>query len=365
MMKKYNTINDDIISENAPRVSVIVINFNGLNFLGPCLSSLEKLAYRNYEVILLDNNSSDNSVNFVKEYFPWVKVLALDRNYGFAEGNNKAAEIASGKYIAFLNNDTEVDTKWLTELIRVAELDENIGICTSKIYLLGQGRLLNSVGGTINLIGQGWDKGYLEEDFGQYDQITDVFDPCGAAFLIRKHVGSLIGYFEKSHFAYYEDVDIGWKTWLFGYKVVFVPNAIVYHKWRGTFCDVNSTFKIFLYERNRIMTFIRNFSTLTMIKLLPLLLINEFIRAMGYVIIFNEFRYISTRLNIYLCIIRKLPHILKTRNYIQKSRKIKDKDILKFFKTDVARFGELKSNKASLAILFLEAIMKFYKKFLM
>lgn len=345
-----------------PKVSIVVINYNGAKYLKDCFDSLEKLSYPNYEVILVDNASSDDSIEFTRENYPWVRMAALDKNYGFAEGNNKAAEVASGEYIAFLNNDTKVDADWLTELVKVAASDKNIGICTSKIYLMGEEGVLNSAGGTVNLVGQGWDKGYLEKDQGQYDQICEVFDPCGAAFLIKKELGERIGYFEKSHFAYYEDLDIGWKTWLFGYKVLYVPKAIVYHKWGGTFNTVDSMFKIYLFERNRLMTFARNFSSTTLVKLMPLLLVNEVIRTFGYILIYKNPKYLLLRVKIYASVLTRIPYIMNKRHYIQKERKFDDKWILRFFEDKVPRFKNLNDAQATMPIKLIEAIMKFYKK---
>ncbi|PIZ71178.1 MAG: glycosyltransferase family 2 protein, partial [Candidatus Portnoybacteria bacterium CG_4_10_14_0_2_um_filter_44_20] len=144
-----------------PLVSIIIPNLNGEKFLEDCLESLREQTCRNFEIILIDNGSTDNSVSRAKKFFPEVKIIKNQENLGFAKANNQGFEISKGEYIATLNNDTVVDRNWLKELVAVAEKDENIGMVASKILLAKEGNKIDSVGVNIALDGMTKQRGGL------------------------------------------------------------------------------------------------------------------------------------------------------------------------------------------------------------
>jgi len=218
------------------KVSIIIVNWNGKKYLSDCLTSVLNQTYPNYEIILVDNGSNDGSIEFVREKYPEVKITKLDKNYGFAKGNNigmkEALKDKDVKYIALLNNDTKVDKNWLSELVKVVASDEKIGICTSKILRMDK-LTIDSTGHVLRL-GMLADRGRNKIDRGQYDDKLDIFGACAAACLYKREMLEEIGLFDESFFAYYEDAELSWRAYKNGWKARYVPTSVVYHKGGGT-----------------------------------------------------------------------------------------------------------------------------------
>ncbi len=237
---------------NSPRVSVIIPNLNGRNLLGDCLISLEKQAFRDFEVILVDNASDDRSVDFVKDSFDWVeKIIENSENAGFAGASNQGISASSGEYVVLLNNDTEAHPAWLEELVKAADANPEAGMFASKTLFFDKRDIIDTTGHLFYPDGLNRGRGRLEVDEGQYDDKTDVFFPSGCAALYRRAMFDEIGIFDEHHFAYGDDTDIGIRGRLAGWKCLFVPGAIVYHHYSMT-TGMYSPAKVFLVERNRI-----------------------------------------------------------------------------------------------------------------
>ena len=206
---------------SSPKISVIIVNYNGKKLLEKCLESLFKIDYNNFEVILVDNNSTDGSMEFVTKNYPKIIVIKLDSNKGFAEPNNIGTKIAKGEYLLFLNNDTVTTTNFISEMVNVFEKDEKIAICQS---------LLLKPDGNIDSSGDFIDKmGIVYNSKTKTDEIKEISSARGACMLIRKKIFDKLGGFDEKFFFSFEDVDLGWRSWILGYKVVIVPNSIVYH----------------------------------------------------------------------------------------------------------------------------------------
>jgi len=208
--------------EKIPLVSVIIVNYNGKTHLEECLSSLEKIDYKNYEIILVDNNSTDTSVEYVKNTYPSITIIKLNRNYGFAEPNNIGAKNAKGDYLLFLNNDTTVNLNFISEMVNVLEQDPQIAICQS--LLLKPNGEVDSSGDFIDTLGRAYSSKNKE------NEVKKILSARGASMMVRKDAFWDLGGFDKRFFASFEDVDLGWRAWIWGYKIVLVPNSIVYHK---------------------------------------------------------------------------------------------------------------------------------------
>ena len=204
-----------------PKISVIIVNYNGKKLLEKCLESLFKIDYNNFEVILVDNNSTDGSMEFVTKNYPKIIVIKLDSNKGFAEPNNIGTKIAKGEYLLFLNNDTVTTTNFISEMVKVLEKDEKIAIC--KSLLLKPDRNIDSSGDFIDKMG------IVYNSKTKTDEIKEISSARGACMLIRKKIFDKLGGFDEKFFFSFEDVDLGWRSWILGYKVVIVPNSIVYH----------------------------------------------------------------------------------------------------------------------------------------
>ena len=169
-----NNIFKDNMRQNdktEPFVSIIIVNYNGAKYLHECLNSIKKIEYRSYEVIIIDNASSDDSIPIIKNEFPWVRMVKLSNNFGFANGSNIGSKYANGEFLVFLNNDTKVDTEWLSELVKVIISDNSIATCGSKMFFYG-GDIINHAGASITLLGNSFDIGFGQKDSDEYNKQT-------------------------------------------------------------------------------------------------------------------------------------------------------------------------------------------------
>ena len=219
---------------NNPRVSIIVLNWNGLEDTIECLESLRKMTYPNYEIVIVDNASSGNDVVVLKErYGDYIHIIANDKNYGFAEGNNIGIRYALAKqsdYVFMLNNDTIVDANFLAELVRVAEEDDKSGILGGKIYYYASPNRFQSVGGRIY-----WWLGYIadisgRDDVEQFERVAEQDYVYGTAMLIKRQVIEKVGLLDSYLFFGMEDYDYCARAKKAGFKVLYVPGAKVWHK---------------------------------------------------------------------------------------------------------------------------------------
>ncbi|MFH1245081.1 MAG: radical SAM protein, partial [Candidatus Omnitrophota bacterium] len=238
------------VSKNSPAVSIIVVNHNGRKLLTPCFDSLYNLNYcpADVEIILVDNCSRDGSVEYVRQAYPGVKIIENDIN-NYCRANNLGARHSSGKYIALLNNDTQVDKNWLVELLTVIKREGSIGAVGSKILFM-DGRL-QSVGHQ-EYPGLYWvDQGFGEEDRGQYDTIREVASICGCSVLYRRSCLEEVGLLDEDFNMYLEDVDMSIRCRAKGWSLFIAPSSIIYHQLHGTSGDEDSA--RLAQEKNRLL----------------------------------------------------------------------------------------------------------------
>ena len=244
-----------------PKVSVIIVNYNGKELLEKSLESLFKVDYENFEVILVDNNSSDGTIDFVAKNYPSVIIIKLDSNKGFAEPNNIAAKIAKGDYLLLLNNDTVVTYNFISEMIKVLEHDKTIGICQS--LLLKPDGSLDSSGDFIDKLG------VVYNSKTKTDEIREISSARGASMLIHKELFEKLGGFDEKFFVSFEDVDLGWRTWILGYRIVLIPTSIVYHSAGTTIKKMRSDIAFHGFKNQlsmKITNFEINYMILNLIK---------------------------------------------------------------------------------------------------
>ena len=240
-----------------PKVSIIIVNYNGRILLQKCLESISKIDYNNYEIIIVDNNSSDDTIDFITKNHPSIILIKLNENKGFAEPNNIGAKIATGDYLLFLNNDTIVNTDFISKMIQVIQEDKKIAICQS---------LLLKPDGKIDSSGDFIDKlGVVHNSKTKIDQLREISSARGASMLVRKQIFQELNGFDEKFFATFEDVDLGWRAWILGYRVVLVPNSIVVHT--GGMAVQNLRSKIAFHGfKNQLVMKITNFEPSLAIK---------------------------------------------------------------------------------------------------
>ncbi len=317
---------------NTPFVSIVILNYNGLKDLKECFDSLLNLTYKNIELIFVDNNSKDKSVDFVKKNYRNVKIIELHKNYGFSQGNNFGAKAAKGDYIVILNNDTIVDKNWISEMVKTAQESKKVGIIGSKIYYYDDQKTINFAGSLCDRYGRTTHIGKFQMDSSLLNIQRKIFYACGASLMISRELYEKITLFDPTYFIYYEDVDVCWRAWIFGYDVVYTPTSFIYHK-IGRAIKSNK-FKKYLAEKNKLRTILKNYEIKTILKILPGYLLERFTRI--YDAIFYKTRTSSIWFRIYLkAIFWNIVHIkslIKYRKFIQSNRKINDKLLFQIMK---------------------------------
>jgi hypothetical protein len=247
---------------NAPLVSVIVVNYNGKKYLKNCFDSLGKVDYPDFELIFVDNGSSDDSVEFIRKNYPKVKVLELKANLGLAVASNRGAEVARGKYLFFLNNDTIVDKNILTELVKAAQADEKIAVCACNVFTYdGKDQIGDGIGLSVDRFGY------------PCGRLGELFYPDAAIF-IRKKVFDEIAGFDPELFLYGEDRDLCWRVQLQGYQIVPVESAKFLHDSACGDIEKQKDYKTNIWkrelgERNLIRSMLKNYSFSTLAYILP------------------------------------------------------------------------------------------------
>ena len=328
---------------------VLVINFNGLKHLQECLASLKNQTYQKTKILVVDDGSTDASLNFIQTNFPAMEILALKTNCGFAKAVNDSINYALDKYqptyLAILNNDTKVDQDWLKNLIRAIEIEENIVAVASNMLFYNHPNLINSQGSKFTFSGQGLDINFQKKIsevkiFPKY-----VLASCWGATLLRSETLNKIGLLDENYYAYLEDLDWGYRANLLGYKIIFEPKALVFHK-GSAFWENYQFKKIYLCERNSLYTIIKNYELKNIIKVLPLVILNYFIfYPGGYLLnrkiesyrlvpLFKEAYPLLKRLKFSLIPLRAifwnlkhLPRSLRLRKKIQTTRTTPDQEI--------------------------------------
>jgi GT2 family glycosyltransferase len=242
-----------------PFFSVVVLNWNGRNLLEECLDSVLAQTFRSFEVIIVDNGSTDGSVEFLRAgYGDRIRLISLDENLGYGGGNNRGIEVANGTWVVFLNNDTQTDPRWLEEISAAACRHPDAAIFACKILNYFRRDEIDNVGHLLYPDGINRGRGRLEKDVGQYDHEEEVFFPSGCAAAYRKDLLDDIGYFDESFFAYGDDTELGLRARLYGAKCLLAPKAVVYHKYSAT-SGTYSEFKVYQVERNRVWVLLKCF----------------------------------------------------------------------------------------------------------
>jgi GT2 family glycosyltransferase len=264
--------------DSVVRVTVVIPTLNGAQHLRSCLSSLENQSYNPTEVIVVDNGSTDSTIDILKTEFPYVHIIQLSRNHGFAGAVNAGINAASGDYVALLNNDAVADQHWLRNLMATIKRDEKIGVCGSKLL---QRRAesghyyIDSTGESLSVWGVAIPRGRDELDTSQYDTPEEIFSVSAGAALYRRHMLMELESFDEDFFAYYEDVDLCFRARHRGWKVWYCPDAVVYHALGATSGGRDAAFTRYHCIRNAWYVWIKNLPARLVVKYLPELIVGQ------------------------------------------------------------------------------------------
>lgn len=239
------------------RASVVIPSWNGAHHLETCLPSLQRQTERDFEIVVVDGGSTDATRALLRERFPEAaeRAVWLPFNRGFAAAANAGIRMARGEIIVLLNNDTEAEPTWLAELVAAIEADERIGLATSKVKLFDRRDHLHTTGDVVYADGDAANRGAWEVDTGQYDEETEVFGASGAAMALRRALVDDVGLFEEAFESYMEDVDLAWRARLRGWRCVYAPRAVVYHRVSATGGGAYASYRV---ARNRLWVIARN-----------------------------------------------------------------------------------------------------------
>ncbi len=343
----------DVICETF--ISVVVLNYNGKSHLDDCLGSLKNINYANYDVFLVDNASTDDSLKYVRDNYPWVKLISLDKNYGFAEGYNIAISKIDSEFIAILNNDVGVDRNYLSEIHIELSKPENKDIFAFGSLLLDfyKPNIIDNSGLLVTYCGTGFGLDNLKDRASVNNTPIAFAFTCGAAMVVRRSLFLEIGGFDPDYFAYAEDIDICWRAWLFGYRTMIVRRSIVYHKYGGSWGSLNSPNRLFLDQKNRLANIIKNCDSSIIIPCLTISLLYDLFR-LGIFLYQNRPDNIKSVIYGTYIFLLSTPALLEKRKTIMHNKKkngkyLKDNDLIASLYCSVRRMMHekyMKSNQA-------------------
>ncbi|MFB0516113.1 MAG: glycosyltransferase [Candidatus Neomarinimicrobiota bacterium] len=322
-------------ASSQPTFSIVIANYNGLAFLKGCLDSLHKSTYPSLEIIMVDNGSTDESVPYVEQHYPLVRVIRSATNLSYSGGNNLGMRHARGQYIVLLNNDTEVTPGWLEPILEEFESDERIAACQPKVLSMtdrGAFEYAGAAGGYMDRFGYPFLRGRvfdtIEQDHGQYQLPGDLFWTSGAAMAIRTAVLSETGLLDEDFVLHMEEIDLCWRLHLGGYRLRVRPDAVIYHYGGGTLGQEKAA-KMYYNHRNSVFMLLKNYSAQRLCWVLPLRFLLDLTLIVKSLVTLDLKRAAAV-LAAYLWLSAHVKLILRKRRQVQRQRKVKDKVVDNF-----------------------------------
>jgi GT2 family glycosyltransferase len=307
----------------SPRLTVVIPNWNGEKFLDLCLGSLRGQTFRDFEVIVVDNGSTDGSVTFVEEDFPEARVIPLKENRGFSAAVNAGIRASATELVALLNNDTEQDPGWLEALVSAADEHPEAGFFASKLVDFRDRQVLDGAGDALRLSGLPYRLGHGERDRGQFDRPTYVFSACAAAALYRREMLDGVGLFDEDFVSYCEDGDLSFRAQLAGYRCLYVPDALVYHMGSASTGGKRSETATRLGTRNSISLLAKNLPLSTVPHVLPFFVLGQLARSLTAAAAGTLGAHLRGLAGAW----RQLPLALEKRREIQGKKRISDAEV--------------------------------------
>lgn len=312
-----------------PKVTILIPNYNGKKWLKQLLPTIGKVTYPNLEILVVNNGSTDDSAKFLKENYPQVRIIEIKKNRGYAGANNFGVKKASGKYVLFLNNDTQVTPNFLEALVEKMEKDKTIGAVQPQIRNMIDRQKLDSIGSFFTLTGFLYHYGYFQPHREKkYQKELSVYSVKGACFLMKKKDYIDLGGIDEGFVTYVEESDLCHRILLSGKKIIYIPQSIAYHFGGGDMSIMTkSEVVIFRSFRNRFVSYIKNLGLKKLILVLPIhFFLCELLIVMS--VFRGKFKQALASQAGVVGWIPSLPSILRKRKYIQKRiRKISDGEI--------------------------------------
>ena len=281
------------------KVAIVILNWNGRKYLEQFLPSVVQSSYDNKEIIVADNASTDDSIHFLQQNYPQIKIISLDKNYGFARGYNEALKQVKSDYYVLLNSDVEVSQNWIEPIIELMEKNKSVAACQPKILSYNDKSLFEyagACGGWIDYLGYPFARGrvfdFLEKDDHQYDNEEAIFWASGAALFVRADIFHQVNGFDNYFFAHMEEIDFCWRLQLAGYNVHACPKSVVYHVGGGTLPKGNSR-KVFLNFRNNLIMLAKNFPLNQSLWKIPFRFILDILSAFKFLLSGNGSDFIA------------------------------------------------------------------------
>lgn len=309
-------------------VSVIIPNYNGEEHLKECLDSLKNQSFNNFEVIVVDNNSSDNSVEIISNEYSYVKLIKMKNNTGFSKAVNAGIKYAlnnkSTEYFVLLNNDIKCDKDFINELIN-GFTEPDTGSVASKMLNYFNPEIIDDAGDFINKRGLPTARGNKKKDSPEFNKEKFIFSACAGAAAYRREVFETVGLFDEDFFAYFEDIDLGFRMQLLEYKCFYNPRAVCYHK-RGATFSSQGELTTMLCEKNLVSLRIKNYPFSLLLKYQLIFFFSRIVRYYRFRRDYS-FKIFVYALKGYLKGLSEIPKSLKKRNAVQKNRKLDSKQI--------------------------------------
>lgn len=312
------------------KIAVVILNWNGKHWLEKFLPNVIQHS-NDAEVIIADNNSSDDSIKFLEENYPNIRIIQNDGNYGYAKGYNLSLKQINAEYFVLLNSDIEVTKDWISPIISLMDSDRTISACQPKILDYNNKNKFEyagASGGFIDNLGYPFCRGrifdYLEEDKGQYNDTTEIFWATGACLFVRASHFFEINGLDEDFFAHQEEIDLCWRFKNKGYKVFVEPKSKVYHVGGGTL-NVDSPYKTHLNFRNNLYMLFKNLPLSSLFKIIPIRLILDGVAALTFINKEKGIKHIKSIVKAHFYFYSQIPNLLRKRKYISQKNNLTGK----------------------------------------
>lgn len=263
------------------QVTVVIPNYNGCHFLKPCMDALRTQTCQDFETLVIDNASEDGSAELLRKEYPWARLCVMEKNLGFSGGVNAGIRMSKTPFVLLLNNDTEVDPHFIEEMLKAIKKSPRIFSVSSRMIQYHDRERMDDAGDLYTLMGWAAQRGVGQKLDG-YDRPAAIFTACAGAAIYRRKVFEKIGYFDEMHFAYLEDLDIGYRAKLYGYVNVYAPEAVVYHVGSGTSGSKYNSFKVRLAARNSVYVNYKNMANWQLLVNAPALIAGHLVKTVFF-----------------------------------------------------------------------------------